>query len=140
MVRNTQDNENLDRLGRLVLRSAALNDAESESFADAPFLYTRVLARIASEESRRNESGSWFSLLLIARRAVPAMALIAFIAATVMFWSAGTSITPGWNRLDEEALADTRNPGVEQAVLSRNNLSQEDIFDIVLERNGREKR
>ena len=36
--------------------------------------------------------------------------------------------------------ADARNPGVEQAVLSRNNLSQEDIFDIVLERNGREKR
>lgn len=140
MVRNTKDNESLDRLGRLVLRSAALDEAESQSFADAPFLYTRIRARIADERGRRNESGSWFSLLLIARRAVPAMALIAFIAAAVMFWSSRTSITPGWNRLDDEALSDTRNPGVEQAVLSRNSLSQEDIFDIVLERNGREKR
>lgn len=140
MIRqNPHDNESLDRLGRLVLRSAALDSAESQSFADAPFLYTRVRARIAEAERRRNESGSWFSLLLIARRAVPAMALIALMAATVMFWSSRTSITPGWNRLDDEALADTRNPGVEQAVL-RNNLSQEDIFDIVLERNGREKR
>lgn len=140
MVRNTKDNESIDRLGRLVLRSAALDEAESQSIADAPFLYTRVRARIAQEEGRRNESGNWFSLLLIARRAVPGMALIALIAAALMFWSSQTSITPGWNRLDDEALSDTRNPGVEQAVLSRNSLSQEDIFDIVLERNGREKR
>jgi hypothetical protein len=139
MVRNPQDNESLDRLGRVVLRSAALDDVESQSFADAPFLYTRVRARIA-EEQRRNEGGNWFSLLSIAWRAVPAMALIALIAATVMFWSSRTSISPGWNRLDDEALSDTRNPGVEQAVLSRTNLSQEDIFEIVLARNGREKR
>ena len=140
MVRNTSDNESIDGLGRLVLRSAALDEAVSESIADAPFLYTRIRARIAEEEGRRSESGNWFSVLLIARRAVPAMALIALIAAALMFWSSRTSISPGWNRLDDEALSDTRNPGVEQAVLSRHSLSQEDIFDIVLERNGREKR
>ena len=140
MVRNPQENQSLDRLGRLVLRAAALDDAESQAAADAPFLYTRVRARIAEEEGRRNESGSWFSLLLIARRAVPAMALIALLAATVMFWASRSTVTPGWNRLDDEALSDTRNPGVEQTVLSRNNLSHDDIFNIVLERSDREKR
>ena len=132
MVKNPQENDNIDRLGSLVLRAAALDEAESQAVADAPFLYTRVRARIAEEE-RRSESGGWFSLLLIARKAVPAMALVALLAAVVMFWTAQSTVTPGWNRLDDEALSDTRNPGVEQMVLSRNNLSREDVFSIVLE-------
>ena len=132
MVKNPQENDSIDRLGSLVLRAAALDEAESQAVADAPFLYTRVRARIAEEE-RRSESGGWFSLLLIARKAVPAMALIALLAAVVMFWTAQSTVTPGWNRLDDEALSDTRNPGVEQMVLSRNNLSREDVFSIVLE-------
>ena len=134
MVRNRQENESLDQLGRIVLRSAAQNDAASEAAANAPFLYTRVRARIA-EEGR--DSGIWSSLFLIARRAVPAMALIALLAATSMFWASRSTVTPGWNRLDDEALADTGNPGVEQTVLSRNNLSREDVFSIVLEHSER---
>jgi hypothetical protein len=141
MIRqNPQQNESLDRLGRVILRSAAQNDEASQAAADAPFLFARLRARIAEEEQRRNETGSWFSLLLIARRAIPAMALVALLAATVMFWSSRNTITPGWNRLDDEALADTRNPGIEQAVLSRNNLSRDDVFNMVLERNESEKR
>ena len=135
MVRNRQQNESLDRLGQVVLRSAAQNDEASQAASDAPFLYTRVRARIADE--MRRESGIWSSLFLIARRAVPAMALIALLAATFMFWASRSTVSPGWNRLDDEALADTGNPGVEQTVLSRNNLSNEDIFNIVLEHNER---
>jgi hypothetical protein len=136
MLRNSQENESLDRLGQIVLRSAAQNDEMSQAAADAPFLYTRVRARIA-EETLRNESSLWSSLFLIARRAVPAMALIALLSATFMFWASRSTVTPGWNRLDDEALADTRNPGVEQTILSRNNLSNEDVFNIVLEHNER---
>ena len=136
MVRNQQENESLNRLGQVVLRSAAQNDEASQAAADAPFLYARVRARIA-EEIRRNESGVWSSLFLIARRAVPAMALIALLAAASVFWASRSTVTPGWNRLDDEALADTGNPGVEQTVLSRNNLSREDVFSIVLEHNER---
>ena len=135
MLRNPHDNESIDRLGQVVLRSAAQNDEASQAAADAPFLYTRVRARIADE--MRRESGIWSSLFLIARRAVPAMALIALLAATFMFWASRSTVSPGWNRLDDEALADTGNPGVEQTVLSRNNLSNEDIFNIVLEHNER---
>ena len=135
MVRNRQENESLDRIGQVVLRSAAQNDEAIQAAADAPFLFTRVRARIAEEI--RNESGLWSSLFLIARRAVPAMALIALLAATFMFWASRSTVSPGWNRLDDEALADTGNPGVEQTVLSRNNLSNEDVFNIVLEHNER---
>jgi len=135
MLRNPQDNESIDRLGQVVLRSAAQNDEAIQAAADAPFLYTRVRARIADE--MRRESGIWSSLFLIARRAVPAMALIALLAATFMFWASRSTVSPGWNRLDDEALADTGNPGVEQTVLSRNNLSNEDVFNIVLEHNER---
>lgn len=134
MLRNRQENESLNRLGQVVLRSAAQNEEASQAAADAPFLYTRVRARIAEA---RNNSGIWSSLFLIARRAVPAMALIALLAASSMFWASRSTVTPGWNRLDDEALADTGNPGVEQTVLSRNNLSREDVFSIVLEHNER---
>src|SRR6185436_15553688 len=139
MVRNPQENESIDRLGSVILRAAAQDDSATQAAAEAPFLFTRVRARIAEEERRRNEAGNWFSLLLIARRAIPAMALVAFLAAAIMFWSGSTS-TPGWNRLDDDALADTRNPGVEQTVLSRNNLSRDDVFSLVLEETEREKR
>ena len=134
MLRNRQEIESLNRLGQVVLRSAAQNEEASQAAADAPFLYTRVRARIAEA---RNNSGIWSSLFLIARRAVPAMALIALLAASSMFWASRSTVTPGWNRLDDEALADTGNPGVEQTVLSRNNLSREDVFSIVLEHNER---
>jgi hypothetical protein len=136
MVRNPQENENIDRLGKIVLRSAGQNDEAIQAAADAPFLFTRVRARI-DEEVLRNESGLWSSLFLIARRAVPAMALIALLSATFMFWASRSTVAPGWNRLDDEALTDTGNPGLEQTILSRNNLSNEDIFSIVLEHNER---
>jgi len=141
MARKSQENNTIDRLGSLVLRAAAGDDGASQAAAESPFLFTRVRARIAEEERRQSEVGSWFSLLLIARRAVPAMALIALLAATVMLWSSGSGVSPGWNRLDDEALSDTRNPGVEQTVLSRNNLSRDDVFSLVLEQaNGRSGR
>ena len=139
MVRITHENESIDRLGRLVLQAATRDESASQAAADAPFLYTRVRARIAEEESLRNETVNWFSLLLIARRAIPAMALVALLAATVMFWSSRSTVTPGWYRLDDEALSDTRNPGIEQTVLSRNNLSGDDIFNIVLEHGRSDK-
>ncbi len=136
--RNSKENESLDRLGRVILHSAALSEVESAQASEAPFLFARVRARIAEE--RGNQNGSGFSVLMIARRAVPAMALIALLAAMVMFWSWQASVTPGWNGLDYEALADTGNPGIEQMVLSRNNLSRDDVFSIVLEHSEREKR
>jgi hypothetical protein len=43
---------------------------------------------------------------------------------------------PGYG-LEDEALMDTRDPGVEQTVLTRNALTRDEVFSIVVERNGR---
>ena len=134
---NRQNEERSDRAGRLVLLAAARNDDAAEAAASAPFLYTRLRARIAAEGHRREEAGSWVSLLFVARRAIPAMALVAVLAAILTVWSMPPSAPAPWYRLDDEALTDTRDPGVEQTILTRNGLSRDEVFSIVVDRNGR---
>lgn len=139
--KNPQENEHLDRIGQQVLRAAAIgNEAEAEAAANSPFLLTRVRARIADEQRRRDEAGGWLSWLLVAWRAVPAMALLAFFAVALTLWSSQSNGTTAWQRLDEEALADTRDPGVEQTILSGNNLSRDEVFSIVVNNGERERR
>jgi hypothetical protein len=132
-----QNREQSDRAGRVVLLAAAQNDDEAEAAASSPFLYPRLRARIASEERRREAAGSWGSLLFVARRAIPAMALVAILAAILTVWTMQSSApAPGYG-LEEEALMDTRDPGLEQTILTRNNLTRDEVFSIVVDRNGR---
>ena len=58
MSEKTQrSDEELDGLGRLLLRAAASSEAEAETAAAAPFLFTRVRTAIAEEQRRRDEAG-----------------------------------------------------------------------------------
>lgn len=144
--RNSQNDEYIDRAGKVVLRAAVADEQEIERAAESPFLFTRVRARIA-ERLGENESGGWQSLPLIAWRAIPAMALVASIAGGLMLWSGPSANAPsaavttvGFG-MYEDALTDTNDPGgVEQTVLSRNNLSHEDVFDMVIERGTAENK
>jgi len=137
---NRQINEQLDRAGKLVLLAAAADDTETEAAASSPFLYTRLRAAIA-EERRREEAGGWLSLLFVARRAVPAMALIAALAAVLTLWSAQLGAPTNNIGLDDEAFFDSRDNGVEQSILAGNNsLSRDEVFGIVVDHNEREKR
>ena len=136
---NKQNNDELDRAGKIVLFAASHNDDEAEAAAASPFLFARVRAAI-SEAERQDEAAGWLSLLFVARRAVPAMALIAILAAILTVWSMRpVAPTPGYG-LEYEALSDTRDPGVEQTILSRNALSRDEVFSIVVDRSEREKR
>jgi len=143
--RNSANEQHLDRAGTAILRAAAAEETEIEGAATTPFLFTRVRARIA-EQLRENESGGWQSLPLIAWRAIPAMALVASLAGGLMLWSGrpanapGAANTPVGFGVYEEALADSNDPGVEQTVLSRNNLSHDDVLDIVIERGAVENK
>ncbi|HXT64323.1 MAG TPA: hypothetical protein VN696_14895 [Pyrinomonadaceae bacterium] len=142
--RNSADEQHLDRAGTVILRAAAADEKKIEAASESPFLFTRVRARIA-EQLRENESGGWQSLPLIAWRAIPAMALIAMLAGGLTIWTGSKNSNVAnqpsvWYRLDDEALADTNDPGVEQTVLSRNNLSHEDVLDIVIERGAVENK
>jgi len=133
---NRQTEEQLDRAGRLVLLAAARNDDEVEAAACSPFLYTRLRAAIAEEKHRQEETGGWLSLLFVARRAIPAMALIAVFSATMMVWSIQPSAPAAMFGLEDEALSDTRDPGVEQTILSRNMLSRDEVLGIVVDTSG----
>lgn len=143
--RYSQNDEHLDRAGKFLLRVAAADEKEIERASASPFLFARVRARIA-KQLRDNESGGWQSLPLIAWRAVPAMVLVASIAGGVMLWSGQSANAPSAANTNvgfgmyEDALNDTSDPGVEQTVLSRNNLSHEDVLDIVIERGAVEKK
>jgi hypothetical protein len=137
---NHQIEQESDRVGRLVLLAASRNDEEAEAAASSPFLYTRVRARITEEGRRREEAGNWLSLLFVARRAIPVMTLVAILAAILTVWSMPRRAPEAWYRLDEEALADTRDPGVEQTILARNALSRDEVLSLVVDHNDREKR
>ena len=130
---NRQIEEQLDRAGRLVLLAAAGNDDEVEAAASSPFLYTRLRAAIADEKRRQEETGGWLSLLFVARRAIPAMAMVAVFSAVLMMWSIQPTAPAGLFGLEDEALSDTRDPGVEQAILSRNTLSRDEVLGIVVD-------
>ena len=136
--KNPQNDEQLDRLGELVLRAAAAGEQEIEAASTSPFLLTRIRAQIAEEQ--REEPTGWQALPLIAWRAIPAMALIAMLAGGLTIWTAEPNTTPVGFGIYEEALADPTDPGVEQAVLNQNSLSSDDVLTIVVERGNRENK
>src|SRR2546423_11827476 len=84
---NSHKTEKLDQAGKLILMAAAASESELEAAASSPFLFTRVRAGINEERRRREESSGWVSLIQIAWRAVPAMALVAILAAVPTGWS-----------------------------------------------------
>jgi hypothetical protein len=136
---NKQNNDELDRAGRIILFAASRNDEPVEAAATSPFLFARVRAAI-SETERQAEAAGWLPLLFVARRAVPVMALIAILTAILTVWAIRPiAPAPGYG-LEDEALSDTRDPGVEQTVLTRNALSRDEVFSLVVDRGEREKR
>ena len=75
--------------------------------------------------------------VIITDRAIPAMALVAIMAAILTVWSMQPSAPAAGYGLEDEALTDTRDPGVEQTILTRNALSRDEVFSIVVDRNAR---
>ncbi|HXI62709.1 MAG TPA: hypothetical protein VNF70_08355 [Pyrinomonadaceae bacterium] len=132
---NSPKTEELDRAGKLVLMAATASESEIEAAASSPFLFTRVRAGITEERRRREESSGWLSLIQVAWRAVPAMALVAILAAVLTVWSSQSGVVTA-PQADDEPLIGALDPGVEQTVLtSRNGLSRDEVFNIVLDRN-----
>jgi hypothetical protein len=125
--------EELDRAGKLVLKAATASEADVEAAATSPFLFTRVRAAIADEKRQREDAGGWVSMIRIAWRAVPAMALIAMLAAVLTVWSYQSAVV---TQTDDEPLIGALDPGVEKTVLtSRNGLTRDEVFNIVVDRN-----
>jgi hypothetical protein len=131
---NSPKNEELDRVGKLVLKAASASESDIEAAASSPFLFTRVRAAI-NEGREPEDARGWMSLIQVAWRAVPAMALVAVMAAVLTVWSTNTAPTQV-AQADDEPLIGALDPGVEKTVLtSRNGLSREEVFNIVVDRN-----
>lgn len=132
--------EELERLGRALVRASAANEAEGEAVAASPFLYTRLRARIDAEQERRAGAETWLTLLGVVWRSVPAMALVALFA-FILFWTsnfgAGTTAAPGV--LSDEALMDTREAGIESVVFAeQRTLSSDEVLATIIQQDERE--
>ena len=130
---NSPQNEELDRVAKLVLKAASASESDIEAASSSPFLFARIRASI--NEGPEPDSRGWLSLIQVAWRAVPAMALVAIMAAGLTVWSTQTAPVPV-AQTDDEPLIGALDPGVEKTVLaSRNGPSREDVFNIIVERN-----
>ena len=123
--------QRLDRIGRDVLRSAALAEAEAENASSSPFLYARVRARIAAEQKRRIAGENWLNLALVAQRAVPAMALSAAVAFGLFWFGSGDSLFE--QSFSDEALFAANDTRIERVVFAeRDALSNDETLDTIL--------
>lgn len=136
----TQD-EQLDRVGQMLVRAAAENEAACEAAAASPFLYTRLRARIAAVEAAQagGADEGWLAWSAAAWRAVPALTAFAALIVTLMLWLASGS-APAANGFGDEAYYGNET-GVEQAVLAdTQNLSRDDVLDIIVAREEQGRR
>lgn len=127
--------EQLDRIGREIVRASAKNETEAESAATAPFLYARVRSRIAAELKRREAGENWLSLLTVARRAVPAMALSAAIAFGVFQFGGNTPFEQSFD--DVDVLFAANETGVGRVVFDDTDvLSNDEMLDTIMSGTG----
>src|ERR1044072_2879953 len=101
--KNRQQNSELDAAGGMGLGAAGAKDTETEAAADAPFLFARVRARIGEEMRRREEAGGLQSLLVVAWRALPVMAVVALLAVVLTLWTAQPNAPASGFGIFEEA-------------------------------------
>ena len=91
--KNQSPDELLDRVGKSVARASGISEDKADQIASSPFLYARLRARIEAERKQQSEPDiGWFATFKIARRAIPALALVA-IAAVATLWFAATKYT-----------------------------------------------
>src|SRR5215216_7098480 len=84
--------EEIDQVGKSVLRMASASDEEADKAALSPYLFTRIAARIEEEQRRRDESvNGWLTALVEARRAIAALGLVALVAISALWISANKS-------------------------------------------------
>jgi len=125
--------ERLDRLGREVLRSAAASDEElAERVSSAPFLYTRVRARIALEREQREEmTQRWQIFSVLMRRAVVLMALVASLSLGVFLFARVRTETA--RAFSDEAFFGAGRVGVERVLFEeRGPLSNDEVLATIM--------
>ena len=134
MIGNKRDSgrdERLDQLGREIVRSSAMNEAEGESVASSPFLYARLRSRINAEREQREEGERWGAMLKILWRAIPAMAMVAILAVALFLSATFGTQTAGVAGVEE--LLDGQGAEIESVVFADNrSLSNDEVLETIL--------
>ena len=135
--RNRRSDEHLAQTGREIVRASAMNEAEGERVAAAPFLYARLRSRINAEREQREEGERWGAMLRVVWRAIPAMAMVAILA-VALFLSANFGTQPV-GVVSVEDLLDTQGAEVESVVFADNRqLSSDEVLATILNEDEQE--
>jgi hypothetical protein len=121
----------LDRLGREALRAAAMKPEEADGIASSPFLFARIRASVAAEQNRRDAPYDRLTMLA-ARRAIPAMLLIAVVSALAL-WLAETR--PAGSSLETIAQASACSVTTKEVIASEGCLiTDEEVLATIVNR------
>jgi hypothetical protein len=123
----------LNQAGRQLLQTvAALNEAEAEEAAAAPFLFARVRARI--EQKRAEENGLVF--LRVLYRVVPTMALATILALLFLWLSTDVRLTS--RSPNEDLLLSINDVGAERIIyIDRRSITNDEVLANILSREER---
>ena len=125
--------EQLNRMGREIVRASAANTEEAETVAASPFLYARLRSRINEEREQREAGESWLAMLGVVWRAIPAMAMVALLAVT-LFLSANSG-----TQRPVVMLPDTRDAEFESVVFAdTRSLSSDEVLATILDEDEQE--
>lgn len=128
--------EQLDRVGRLITKAGVLPDEETSEIATAPFLFARIKGRISSKE-RLEDRGLWAGFWPTAKRAVPAMVIIAAVSFGLSVYMSGNKTQAAAFSVD--AYLRTNESGVENIVFAeRRPLTSDEVLATIISRDDRE--
>jgi len=94
MAEETQK-EQIEKLERTLWRATPADDEMIEKIVSSPFLYAKIRARVEEAQAMPVAAPSYYSLLaMLARRAIPAFALLAVLAVAAYFFTSKNTPPP----------------------------------------------
>ena len=87
--------EQIEKLERALWRATPADEEMIEKIVSSPFLYARIRARVEEAQTMPVAASSYYSLLtMLARRAIPAFALLAVLAVSTYFFTGRNAPPP----------------------------------------------
>ena len=87
--------EQIEKLERTLWRATPADDEMIEKIVSSPFLYAKIRARVEESQAMPVAVSSYYSMLtMLARRAIPAFALLAVLAVAAYFFTGRNAVSP----------------------------------------------
>ena len=140
--KNRSSDQELDRMGGLLIRAAAMSDEEADSTASSPFLYQRIRAHILETE-RQNEMDGWRQILFAARSAIPIMVFAAIAAVALFLFSlsqenSSSSVNTFNDPQKQTMVPSTPAPACYMSIREQCSISSDEALTMIFNRTGQE--